>query len=218
MIKAIIWDMDGVLVDSEHHHTKVEIETLKLFGVELTPEIRSKFVGNNKREYFKGLSEYFQKDLPIDEVNRENMKRIEKIFWGEVELMENLKEVLWKLHKNYLQAIATGSPKILAEILTKKFNLEDIFKLIVSGDEVLHAKPDPEIFLTAAQKLGTRPEETVVIEDSPNGFKAAKAAGMLLIAYKAHHNQNHDFSLADYVVTNLSEIPTILERINKTSS
>lgn len=209
-IKAVIWDMDGVIVDSEHHHHATEIETFKYFGVDVPEEVNRKFKGAPLIEHFKGLKEEFDVSVPLDDLLSKQNEFIKQIFSERADLFENVKKVLLQLKNYYKQGLATSTERKFVDIVLKRFGFEEVFDVITCGDEVKQGKPNPEIFLKAAQKLNLNPPEIVVIEDSMNGFKAAKAAGMLLIAHKAHHNEDLDFSLADFVVEDLREIPGIL--------
>lgn len=212
MIKAVIWDMDGVIVDSEHHHHEGEIATFKHFRVEVPEEINKQYKGAPLHEHFKGLKEQFNVETPMEDLLAKQNEFIQNMYSEKVVLFKNVREVLIELKKKYRQALATSTERRLAEIVLKRFGLERVFDKITCGDEVVRGKPEPDIFLKSAQKLDLDPAECVVIEDSMNGIKAGKAAGMLVIAHKAHHNEDIDFSLADFIVEDLSEIPALLER------
>ena len=210
MIKAVIWDMDGVIVDSEHHHHEGEIATFKHFGVEIPEEINKQYKGTPLHEHFAGLKEQFGVQTPLPDLLEKQNQHISHMYSEYVELFNGVKEVLVELKQKYLQALATSSERKLVEIVLKRFEIEKSFDVVTCGDEVEHGKPEPDIFLKTAVKLGVDPSESVVIEDSLNGIKAGKAAGMIVIAHKAHHNSEIDFSLADFIVEDLREIPQIL--------
>lgn len=206
--------MDGVIVDSEDHHHEGEIATFKHFGVEVPEEINKQYKGAPLHEHFQGLKERLNVKTPLNELLEKQNEHIHKMYSERVDLFENVKEVLLDLKQKFLQALATSSERKLVDIVLKRFEIESAFDTITCGDEVGHGKPAPDIFLETARKLGVNPSEAVVIEDSLNGIKAGKAAGMLVIAHKAHHNQDIDFSMVDYIVLDLREIPGILEKIN----
>jgi HAD superfamily hydrolase (TIGR01509 family) len=214
MVKAIVWDMDVVVVDSEDHHHAGEIATFKHFGVEIPEEINKQYKGTPLREHFQGLKNQFNVETPLEELLDKQNEHIHKMYSEEVELFANVKEVLTELRQNYRQSLATSSERKLVEVILKRFGIQDLFDEVTCGDEVSRGKPDPEIFLKTAEKLNLLPEECVVIEDSFNGIKAGKLAGMKVIAHKVHHNQEVDFSMADYVIGDLKEVSGILERLN----
>ncbi|MFA5842836.1 MAG: HAD family phosphatase [Candidatus Gracilibacteria bacterium] len=209
-IRAILWDMDGVLIDSEAYHIRAENETLKEYGIHVTPEISKPLMGCTFADYFKGVAAYFKKDLPTAKILRDHAKRLENYAQNIFPLVDHAPEVLEKLSHHYLMALATSSSHALAHTIVNRLNAKKIFKAILTGDDIQKGKPNPEIFLKAADRLGVPPEQCAVIEDSLNGFRAAKAAGMFLIARKAEHNEHQDFSLADGIITDLKEIKKAL--------
>ena len=209
-IKAIIWDMDGVLVDSEEMHVQAEAVTLKHYGIDLKFEDIGDFMGMRLRDYFKALGEHFGVDLPIDELMDHHVKNLE-IYYGEkFPPVPNVKETLEKLAPNYKMALATSMEHKMANIYLKRMEIESYFQVVIGGNDVQNGKPDPEVFAIAAQKLGVTPEESVVVEDATNGIKAGKAAGCTVIARSAHHNAEQDLSLADHIIKDLLEIPVYL--------
>lgn len=209
-IKAILWDMDGVLIDSEAYHLRAENETLKEYSLHVTPEISKPLMGCTLVDYFKGIAAYFKKDLPMKKILRDHAKRLEHYAQTIFPLVDHAHDVLKKLSHRYLMALVTSSSRTLALTIVKRLHAEKIFKAIITGDDIQKGKPDPGIFLKAAEQLGVLPEQCAVVEDSLNGFHAAKAAGMFLIARKAEHNKHQDFSLADAVITDLKKTPEIL--------
>lgn len=215
MIKAILWDMDGVIVDSEDHHHVGEIATFKHFGVEIPEEENKKYKGTPLREHFQGLKDQFNVETPLEDLLNKQNEHIHNMYSLDVELFDGVREVLLELKKKYKQALATSSIRQLVNVILKRFEIEEVFDTVTCGDEISKGKPDPEIFLKTANKLNILPEECMVVEDSLNGMKAGKAAGMKVIAHKVNHNKELDFSLADFVVEDLRKIPEILEELNR---
>lgn len=208
--KAVIWDLDGVLIDSESHYLRLEKEFLKRLGIEADQDVLKNYMGVPFDRYFPLLAEKYGSKISFDEAKKRYHEFIEKLYSNHVELTPHIKEVLNKLSENYLFALATSTTKKLADVILTKFSIIDLFNVRVHGDEVKNGKPDPEIFLKACSELAVKPEEAVVVEDSINGIKAGNAGGIKVIAYKTLHNKDLDFSLADFVVTDLREIPGIL--------
>lgn len=217
MIKAIVWDMDGVIVDSEDHHHAGEIATFKHFGVEVDEDLNKQYKGAPLREHFQGLKEKLNVETPLDELLEKQNEHIHKMYSEDVELFSNVKEVLFQLKRDFKQALATSSERRLAEVVLKRFELGEAFDEVTCGDEIKNGKPEPDIFLKSAEKLQVLPEECVVVEDSLNGMKAGKKAGMKVIAHKVSHNKELDFSLADFVVEDLREISKIVKEVNLSS-
>lgn len=213
MIKAIIWDMDGVLIDSEPYHIKAEIKTLKHFGVDLSQQIAEKYFGLRTIDYFQALSRHYQVKLPILKMLTKHQENLGQYYREIIPPMPHAQATLKKLQPKYLQGLATSTIRALAATALKRLSLFSYFQTRVFGDQIKHGKPHPEIFLTSAAELQVSASSIIVIEDSSNGLLAAKTAGMTTIAYRSHHNQKEDLSLASHLVNDLRKIPTILSRL-----
>ncbi len=205
--QTIIFDMDGVLIDSENYNYEIEKKVMRQFGVDLTPELANKYMGMRFEDYFKVLIDLFNLPASVEEILNVHGGIAEK-YYGEIfALNPYVRETLEKLRDQKVQiGLATGSQKGFAVATLSHLKILDFFEQRVFADDVSRGKPDPEPFLLAAQKLGANLETTMVIEDTLNGFKAAKAAGMFLVGYKSTHNASLDFGLADKVITDMREI------------
>lgn len=213
-VKAIIWDMDGVLVDSEYLHAKAESETAKHFGINISIEKVIKYYSGVKIEKeFQDMEKRYRKKMPLDEALGVLKLILEKLLTKGIKAIPHAKKVLKDLSKEYKMGLVTSSLKYFGEVVLTKLSLSKFFSSIVYADDVNEHKPHPKPFLIAAEELGVAPNEVVAVEDSESGFPAAKAAGMILIARKAEHNKSKDFSLADFVIEDLNEIPKLLEKI-----
>ena len=126
-----------------------------------------------------------------------------------IKLKNSLKKILIKFKNSYKLALATGANRLAAMDTVTTFGLNEYFDYIIAGDEVKEAKPDPEIFLKAAQGLNLKPEECVVIEDSRNGLLAAKAASMHCVVTTNGYTEDENFSEADIVVSELGDPPKV---------
>jgi len=214
-IEAVIWDLDGVLIDSESYHIEAEIETLKEFGIELSLPVAKEYFGIKLEDYFSDIVKRFRKNIPIHRMIARHCGTLNRYYRKIFPVTPAALEVLDALQRRYRMAIATSREKELADIALKRFSLFQFFETIVYGEDVRNGKPDPEPFLTACERLDTKPQQCVVIEDSISGVTAAKTAGMLSIVRKARHNADLDFSKADYTITDLKEIPPLLLKICK---
>lgn len=205
-MKAIIFDMDGVIIDSEPLHFKIEKELIRELGVEITDEEHNSFVGTTEYHMFSIIKEKYQIEFPIEEmIEKKKEMFIENL--DQVPLVENFKDFLLTMHKaGYPMALASSNNKRVIGAVAEKFDLKDYIKVFVSADDVKRGKPDPEIFLTAAEKLGIPPASCLVIEDARNGVKAAKAAGMRCIGLQNLNSGNQDLSEADLVIGNFNEL------------
>lgn len=181
MIKAIIFDMDGVISDTQKIHSKADSEILNRFGVKITPEeITEKYSGVRVKDFFGELLE--GREYNLNELIREKNEIVTKLAKVSVEPIEGSQELIKKFsEKKLLLAVASSSSYIYVETVLNKLNVLRYFNHIITGDMVVEGKPDPEIFLTAAKRLNVQPEECLVIEDAIRGMQAARSAGMFCI-------------------------------------
>ena len=213
-IKAIIFDMDGVLVDSEPIHQKVEVEICHEFGIEVPADAWDNFHGQKLKEIYEHVSKKYGKgDEPIEKM----MKRKIEIYLGvalqEMRLVAGVTEFLNKLEtsKKFAYAIATSGPKMQQDKILEKFKLEHFFSIMVTADDVTRGKPDPEVYAFTAKKLNIAPENCLVIEDSDNGIISAKAAGCQACGITTTFPRERlEKAGADMVVANFSELEKIL--------
>jgi len=208
MTKAVIFDMDGVIVDSEPMHKQVSMEILKSFGVDVEQRDIEAFAGAPEKYIWSTLKNRHNLSLEADELVSMKMTRyFEKLCANtEMKPIEGILELFEDLRNNNLKlAIASTSPMNVIERVVSVFNIAKYFDTIVTGDYVEKGKPEPDIFLYTAKKLGVNPDECVVIEDSGNGVKAAKKAGMKCIGFRNPNSGNQDLTLADKVIESFSE-------------
>ena len=184
MIKAVLFDFDGVIVNSEQIHRKTFEELLDLS----VDENRwfSEFAGTGSRRIFAKLLKENNITGNIDELVEKRREIFDSyVEKGDVLLVPGLKDFLAYLKgKNIRTAIASGGHRGYIEKLNNLYDLS--FDFVLSADDTPYRKPDPKVFLMAAETLGVRPEECLVIEDSYSGCQAAKAAGMKLVWFQPH--------------------------------
>lgn len=219
MIKAVIFDMDGVIIDSEPLHYKVFMRyTQEKLGVTISNEEYNTFIGTTNKSIFSMVQQKHGIRGDLDAIVAEYEEQIfthlmtnksEKPIDGVDTLIRLLRQSNIKL------ALASSSPKKLITIIIKMFKLEPFFAEAVSGQEVKRGKPAPDIFLRAAEMLGVPPEECLVIEDSRNGVMAAKQAGMKCIGFYNPHSGNQDLSQADKIIKSFAEISNDLESLKQ---
>ncbi|MGI6084307.1 MAG: HAD family hydrolase [Acetivibrionales bacterium] len=208
MIKALVFDLDGVIIDSERISTEVTLQILKDAGVESDSDEISKFVGMQNEKMWTILIDRYQ----IKEFVEQLMKKqkdyiIEWFLNGELEPIDGVMELLEEARRKNLKiGLATSAPRDYAEYILNKIKAAEYFKVLVTSDEITKSKPDPEVYITAANALGIKPGECVAIEDSTAGIQAAKSAGMKCIGYKNPNSGNQDTSKADYAVASIREI------------
>lgn len=209
-IKAVIFDMDGLLIDSETLWNKVDTVVMQKRGFTPTPELFLKRLGTGHKRTVEIYKEEAGIDEDTDKIIKERLDLFYGPLWEELQLMDGVRELVEALHKRQIiLGIATGghSEDKVIDIL-KRFNIYTYFSTVVSMKSVKKHKPHPDIFLLAAEKLEIHPSECLAVEDAPNGAKSAKSAGMLVYAVNKNKSvrEKLDKAGADEVFTSLSEI------------
>lgn len=203
MLKAIFFDMDGVLVDSEPFHYDAETKIHQSLGITIPAEIRKNFVGlaNNvmwefiKKEY--GLHQSISELMDISlRMRMDELLELppQQPIKGITALLQSLKE------NNIKTAVASSSTPQFIFTMIEKAGLTGWFDLYISGDQVPQGKPAPDIFLETARQLFVKPDECIVIEDSANGVKAAVAAGMKCVGFRNPNSGDQDISPAHLII------------------
>jgi beta-phosphoglucomutase family hydrolase len=205
MIKGIIFDMDGVISDTQELHATVESRILKKFEIEIPPdEITRRFAGVKTKEFLNELLRKQPQDYDIDGLMKEKWETMAKLSRGNVKEMPDATGLIKMLHENgFPLAVASASDLKYVSSVLKKLEVENYFKAIIGGDMVSKGKPDPEIFLLAAKKINIEPVNCLVIEDGTNGMEAAKLGGMQCIGLVTDLNKKYP---TENLVAELSEI------------
>lgn len=174
-IKAVLFDMDGVIFDTERAYLDTWMKVFNKYGYKMKKEIYISVMGTGRKNVKKTFLNIYGEDLPIEDMYKEKDKILANIInEGKVPLKIGAKEILEYLKENeYKIALATSARKARGEKQLKMAGIEKYFDKKIYGDDITNGKPDPEIFLKAAYELGVYPEECIVIEDSPAGIEAA---------------------------------------------
>lgn len=202
MLKAVIFDMDGVLVDSEPLHYEVNRITMQeQFGIDLAYEYYKQYIGSTV-PYMWGK---IIKDFSIEGYNATELFELSEVIKDRLLSEKGYPEVegvvpfVKSISAKYKLAVASSSALANIERNVTKLGIREDFDVLVSGVNVANPKPAPDIFLKAAEQLGVKPEECIVVEDSCNGTRAARAAGMACIGYINPGSGEQDLSAADYL-------------------
>ena len=178
--KAVIFDMDGVIFDTEKVYLDIWIEVFEKYGYKMTKELYVTVMGTGRKNVIKTFLENFGDDLPIEKMYEEKDNQLfYRIENQGIPLKEGVKELFSMLkEKDYKIALATSAKRERVEKQIKDKWLKESFDAIVCGDDVEKGKPSPDIFLKAAKEIDVEPENCFVVEDSPAGIKAAFSGGM----------------------------------------
>ena len=205
-MRAVVFDMDGLMFDSESIYTMVGTELLGRRGLEFPPELKDKMIGLPPKPTFEVMIDYHDLAENWEELAAES----DKIFVGLLD--EHLKEMpgLWQLldaleKADVPKAIATSSNSRLTHEVLSRYNLQRRFQFILTSEDITHGKPHAEIYLKAAERFGLPPSELLVLEDSRNGCTAAIAAGTFTVAVPGEHSHEQDFSDASLVIDGLDD-------------
>lgn len=215
MIKAIIFDLDGLLIDSEPQWAQTDRVLLKELGVKnYHNELRMLMYGTGQRECAAIFIKHFRLKVGVEEFIRRRWEILYSLFSKNLGLMPGAKDLLIKLSQaGFKLALATGGhTKKKSEEILEKFSLKDFFEVIVSGLDVKHSKPAPDLFLLCAQELSVLPLECLVLEDAENGVVSAKAAGMKVIGVNPDSKIRQTLKESDLVVESLKKITPQLIR------
>lgn len=183
MIEAVIFDMDGIMFDTEHLMIRELERTAREFGYSGTEKIAEEIMGTNAQAVRRTFLRHYGADFPYDRFMAFRQERIDReIRENGVPLKPGLFELLRYLRENgYGAAVATSTSRKHALEYIRSTGAEPYFQKIICGDMLEKSKPDPEIYLTAAAALGRDPQVCMALEDSPNGIRSAHAAGMAAV-------------------------------------
>jgi HAD superfamily hydrolase (TIGR01509 family) len=212
---AVIFDMDGVIIDSERIYQEIERQMYDDLEIPVSKEEHRLFIGAAERSMWQYMKDKYQMDTEIDFlVNEERTRFMSQLDQPDrILLMPGLMELLEALVRESIPAlVASSSSREIIEKVLSVNNIRRYFKDFTGGDDVPHSKPAPDIFLETAAKAGMPACQCLVIEDSENGIRAARSAGMKVVALMNHYSGGLDLTGAHKIVHSLHEINTELIR------
>ena len=209
MLKAVLFDMDGVIVDTEPLHRKAYHQMFDDVNLVVNSDLYESFTGQSTINICKRLVEHFNLSDAPEHLMRLKRKHYKYLFAhdDELALIDGVLDVIKDYHANNVTLVVASSASMTGiNQIFERFDLNQYFSAKFSGADLEKSKPHPEIFIKAAQSTGYNKSECMVIEDSTNGIKAAHAAGIFCTAFKSEHSTGQDYSLADIVISSFEDI------------
>jgi HAD superfamily hydrolase (TIGR01509 family) len=217
---AVIFDLDGVLLDSEQLWNRAKAEIVDQTGGRWREEAPRAMMGMSSTEWARYMSEELEVPLDAEEINRRVVARMEELYRTELPLLPGALQVVEATHRRWPLGLASSSNREIIDLFLTETALTDVFAATVSSEEVQRGKPAPDVYLETARRMGVRAERSVAVEDSSNGLKAAAAAGMAVIAVpNPHYPPDADaLELASATASAVAEItPELVEAASRSA-
>lgn len=209
MVKAVLFDMDGVIVDTEPLHKKAYFLMFKYYNIDVSEKLFESFTGQSTINVCRQLCTLFSLKTPAETLVAKKREYFKDLFFNDpdLKLIDGVLDLIQNYYKNGLTLILASSASMLTinNVFTR-FKLDQYFKAKISGADLKASKPHPEIFEKAAILSGFPRANCIVIEDSTSGIKAAHSAGVYCIGFDSYHSKNQDYSLANLVVDDFYNI------------
>lgn len=205
-VRAVCFDLDGTMFNTEHLFFEAGGDVLRPYNRTMTREVMDVIIGRRPMESFRRLVDYLQITVDPEVLLEESRLRHDALIETKLEPMPGVVNVLRELARRGIPcAIATSSPREYAERLLRQAGLREYFQFLLTAEDVGVGKPNPEIYLKAAERFQVLPAEMVVFEDSAAGTKAAVTAGACAVAVPHEFTAGHDFSGAALTVASLQD-------------
>jgi HAD superfamily hydrolase (TIGR01509 family) len=208
VIEAVVFDLDGVLLDSEEIWDRAREELARERGGRWHDRAQRDMMGMSSTEWSRYMAEVIGLPEPPEEINREVVRRLTELYREELPAIPGAREAVERLAARWPLGLASSSNRELIDLALELLGVEHLFTATVSSEEVAHGKPAPDVYLEAARRLDVDPTTAAAVEDSHNGILSAKAAGMRVIAIpNAHFPPDGDaLAVADVVLDSLAEL------------
>ena len=217
MVKAVIFDLDGLLVDSEPVWFHVRTEMFQRFRIAWTTQDQKALMGKNTQAWIDYVYEKLGGKLSRDEVTNQTLDGMIRSYQtGHVRLMPGAQKAIEYCSSIATLGLASGSPKVLIDAALESNGWKGVFKEVLSSDEVPHGKPAPDVYLEVMKRLGMKPRECVVVEDSGSGILAGRASGAKVIAVpnKELMPPSEALANADKIIESLDDIALGIEAVS----
>ncbi|WP_455463384.1 HAD family hydrolase [Candidatus Hodarchaeum mangrovi] len=203
MIKAIILDMDGLMVDTERLYYTADMLVAEEYGKKISNKVIEQMIGQKPLDSMQIFQTFLEtEDTPSVLLEKRDLYFLEMLE-TDLQPMPGLKKFLDTFYRKIKLAISTGTQSKYLAIILRRLDLQKFFEVIQTSDKIKKGKPDPEIYFRTIERLNLYPFQCIALEDSSNGVKAAKQAGCYVIAIPSWHTKDQDFSNADILLENL---------------
>lgn len=214
-IRAVCFDLDGLMFNTEHVFYESADVLLQRRGLSMSRGAMDAMLGRRPLESFQGLIDHLGLKEGPAELLAESRVIFHELLETKLQPMPGLFELLEMVETTGLpKGVATSSPRDYLDNIFNRFNLSHRFPLQLTAESVTHGKPNPEIYLKAAEHMGVDPSEMLVLEDTQTGSRAGATAGAFVVSVPHEHTAGHDFSMSSYVATGLND-PFITKLIRR---
>ena len=206
MLKAVIFDLDGLIFNTEDVFIKATTEFLKPFGFQYEDQVRRRMMGQQAHVSTQILKDHYSLSLSVEEIRAQIDRIFMEVLPSILEVMPGFDELIEAINESGKPAaVCTSSTSGYANSLLTQYGYLDSFAFILGGEEVRNGKPAPDCYVMACARLGLAPQEVMVLEDSENGCRAAVDAGAFAVAVPGRHNDGHKYAGAKMVADTLAD-------------
>ncbi len=211
MVAAVIFDLDGVLIDSERVWDAARADLVAQHGGRWSPDAQSAMMGMSSPEWSRYMHDTLGLAMPADEITTAVVDRLTRLFREHLPLIPGARETVIRLAEDFTLALASSANRPIIDLVLELSELGDCFAATVSSEEVPRGKPSPDVYLEAARRIDVPPDRCAAVEDSTNGMRSAAAAGMAVIAVP-----NRDFPPPPDALALAAEVLDSIEQITST--
>ena len=203
MIEALIFDMDGLMIDSERLYFQTEREMAQKLGAVVKDETLWNMMGRSPRESLEVFKNELHLTADVETLLEQRNSLMRQKLKNDLKPMPGLHHIIAVFSGRLKLAVCTGAQSEFLDITVDQLGIRQHFSVLQSSDEIKHGKPDPEIYLTTCRRLQIQPSEGIVLEDSSHGSRSGKSAGCYVIAVPTEYTRKQDFSCVDFKAADL---------------